>query len=58
MLSTFLRRLFRRKPELLGVGSRAPEFEALDHQGRRVRLSDFRGRRVILWFYPKASTPG
>ena len=36
----------------------APDFEALDQNGKNVRLSDFRGRRVLLWFYPKADTPG
>jgi len=46
------------KPELLVVGSPAPDFAATDHLGRTVRLADFRGRRLVLWFYPKASTPG
>lgn len=44
--------------ELLAVGSKAPPFEALDHNGARVRLGDFVGRTVVLWFYPKADTPG
>ena len=36
----------------------APDFEAQDHQGNLVRLKEFRGKRVVLWFYPKADTPG
>jgi peroxiredoxin Q/BCP len=40
------------------AGDRAPDFEAVDHEGHRVRLSDFRGRRVVLYFYPKDGTPG
>lgn len=40
------------------VGERAPDFEAVDHEGRRVRLRDFPGRRVVLYFYPKDGTPG
>lgn len=40
------------------VGEVAPDFEAVDHEGRPVRLSDFRGRRVVLYFYPKDGTPG
>jgi peroxiredoxin Q/BCP len=36
----------------------APDFEVRDHTGKTVRLSDFRGRNVILWFFPKADTPG
>jgi len=36
----------------------APDFEVLDHNGNKVRLNDFAGKRVVLWFYPKADTPG
>jgi len=43
---------------MLNVGDAAPGFEADDHLGRKVRLSDLRGRKVVLWFYPKADTPG
>ena len=43
---------------MLKVGDPAPEFQASDHQGRRVKLSDFRGKKVVLWFFPKADTPG
>lgn len=55
-LATFLRRLFTSR-ELLVPGTRAPDFEALDDRGRTVRLADFRGRRVVLWFFPRAGTP-
>jgi len=59
-LTTFLGRLFssRASLALLPVGSRAPDFEVLDHKGRTVRLVDHRGGRVVLWFFPKASTSG
>jgi thioredoxin-dependent peroxiredoxin len=43
---------------MLDVGDMAPDFTVKDHQGRTVRLSDYRGKNVILWFYPKADTPG
>ena len=43
---------------VLAVGSTAPAFKAKDHLGRDVALSDLRGRRVVLWFFPKADTPG
>lgn len=36
----------------------APDFEAVDQDGHPLRLSDFRGRWVVLYFYPKADTPG
>ncbi len=59
LLKTFLRRLLRPGPaRLLVPGTKAPEFELSDHLGRRQRLSDYRGKRVVLWFYPKADTPG
>lgn len=43
---------------MLEPGAQAPDFEVLDHTGRLVRLSDYRGKNVVLWFYPKADTPG
>ena len=43
---------------MLKAGDPAPDFTVKDHNGRTVRLSDFRGKEVILWFYPKADTPG
>ena len=39
-------------------GRQAPDFTLTDHEGRQVRLYDLRGRRVIVYFYPKAFTPG
>ena len=47
-----------RRSEMLKVGEMAPDFTVSDHNGRRVKLSDHRGRHVVLWFYPKADTPG
>jgi len=43
---------------LLSVGERAPEFEALDHTGLKVRVGDHGGRYVVLVFYPGDDTPG
>lgn len=42
----------------LKTGDVAPDFELLDQKGERRRLSDFRGRWVVLYFYPKDNTPG
>ena len=58
MLRTFLRRLLRPGPAMLQPGSPAPDFSLPDQLGRNVRLADLRGKRVVLWFYPKADTPG
>ncbi len=43
---------------MLQVGDKAPQFTAQDHTGKKIKLSDFSGKHVILWFYPKADTPG
>lgn len=43
---------------MLKEGDAAPDFQARDQEGREVRLSDFRGQRVVLYFYPKDDTPG
>jgi peroxiredoxin Q/BCP len=43
---------------MVPVGSQAPDFELTDDSGQRVRLSQFRGQKVILYFYPKALTKG
>lgn len=43
---------------MLQEGDRAPDFEVLSDTGEPVRLSDFAGRNVVLYFFPKANTPG
>jgi peroxiredoxin Q/BCP len=43
---------------MIEQGQQAPDFELPDQDGNPVRLSDLRGRRVVLYFYPKADTPG
>ena len=42
----------------LKVGDKAPDFKALDEQGNNVQLSDYKGKKLVVFFYPKASTPG
>jgi len=42
----------------LEVGGIAPEFTSKDQDGKEVRLSDYKGKKVILYFYPKDDTPG
>ena len=54
----YLLTALRRNKKMLKPGDRAPEFEATDAFGRDVRLKDYRGRKVVLWFFPKANTPG
>jgi peroxiredoxin Q/BCP len=43
---------------MLEIGDPAPDFELPDQHGQSVKLSEFRGRGVVLYFYPKADTPG
>lgn len=42
----------------LNIGDKAPAFEATDQNGNTIKLEDFMGKKVVLFFYPKASTPG
>ena len=43
---------------MLEVGQKAPDFILPDQNGNDISLSDFSGNKVVLWFFPKASTPG
>ena len=42
----------------MNIGDQAPDLLGLDEQGNELRLSQFRGQRVVLYFYPKDNTPG
>jgi peroxiredoxin Q/BCP len=44
--------------QILKIGDTAPDFEAATDTGNIVKLSDYRGKRVVLYFYPKDDTPG
>jgi thioredoxin-dependent peroxiredoxin len=55
MRGFFRRSIIRR---MLNAGDKAPDFSVPDHTGTTRRLSDYRGRNVVLWFYPRADTPG
>jgi peroxiredoxin Q/BCP len=43
---------------MLKTGDAAPDFAVRDHLGREVSLAGLRGKTVVLWFFPKADTPG
>ncbi len=43
---------------MLKQGTEAPDFTVPNHRGENVTLSSLRGNHVLLWFYPKADTPG
>ena len=43
---------------MLETGMKAPDFDLSDKDGNTVRLSDFQGKKVVLYFYPKDNTPG
>lgn len=42
----------------INVGDKAPEFSTTDQEGKEVKLSDYKGKKVVLYFYPKDNTPG
>ena len=48
----------RKGGPMLAVGDVAPDFTEMTHEGAPLTLSELRGRHVLLWFYPKADTPG
>jgi peroxiredoxin Q/BCP len=43
---------------MLKPGDKAPAFTLLDQDGNKVKMADFKGRKVLVYFYPKADTPG
>ena len=43
---------------MLQPGTDAPDFSVNDHNGNTINLKDYRGKKVVIWFYPKADTPG
>src|SRR5882672_1855105 len=43
---------------LLQIGAKAPDFNTIDQSGNKITLKDFRGKKVVLYFYPKDDTPG
>jgi peroxiredoxin Q/BCP len=47
-----------RKPSLLAPGTAAPDFDTTDAFGKPISLRILRGKKIVLWFFPKADTPG
>ena len=43
---------------MMKIGDKAPDFTIPDAEGNSVSLTDFAGKKVVLWFFPTASTPG
>lgn len=43
---------------MIGIGTKAPEYLGRDENGNEIRLQDFAGKKLVLYFYPKDSTPG
>jgi thioredoxin-dependent peroxiredoxin len=49
---------YSKEEPMLTPGDQAPDFTGRDHNGNPVSLSALRGKTVVLWFFPKADTPG
>ena len=61
LLKSFVDFIRRFKEELMArlkAGEKAPDFQLEDQNGNKVKLTDFRGRKLLLYFYSKANTPG
>ena len=43
---------------MLNVGDKAPDLLGVDESGKEIRVSDYAGRKLVVYFYPKDSTPG
>ena len=43
---------------MLKAGDKVPEFASTDQDGNPIKMSDFKGKKVVLYFYPKDNTPG
>ena len=54
----FLKILTKNQMSKLKKGLKAPDFEGFDQAGNKIKLSDFKGQKVIIYFYPKDDTPG
>ncbi len=48
----------KEQPMMLKIGDTAPAFTVQTHEGKDLSLTNLRGKKVLLWFYPKADTPG
>ena len=46
------------KDSMPNIGEKAPDFDALDQDGKKITLKQFKGKTIVLYFYPKDSTPG
>lgn len=42
----------------LEIGEKAPQFKLMDQINNEIQLDEFKGSKIVLWFYPKANTPG
>jgi len=50
--------MFKKGDDVLKVGDVAPDFTLLSQNKKKVTLKDYRGKRVVVYFFPKADTPG
>ncbi len=58
MLTSIMTKLSSKIMSELKIGSKAPDFKGLDENGKEINLSDYKGSKLVLYFYPKDNTPG
>ena len=50
--------MFSKIKTMIKIGDKAPDFKGTDQDGNEIKLSDFKGKKLVLYFYPKDNTPG
>lgn len=53
-----MNQVFSKIKTMIKIGDKAPDFKGTDQEGKKIKLSDFKGKKLVLYFYPKDNTPG
>lgn len=53
-----MNQVFSKIKTMIKIGDKAPDFKGADQDGKEIKLSDFKGKKLVLYFYPKDNTPG
>ena len=53
-----MNQVFSKIKTMIKIGDKAPDFKGTEQEGMKIKLSDFKGKKLVLYFYPKDNTPG